>query len=109
MTNHGPYTGDSVITAYLLPLKLPTQAASKLKQKLWSFERASDVEVGASATLDFVVSAEALALADLASGDLVSVPGKYKLVFDSGNGVDMVALGLTITGTQRVVEPFPKA
>jgi hypothetical protein len=32
--------------AYLVPVELPTQAGSKLLQKLWSFERAADVAVG---------------------------------------------------------------
>ena len=47
MTNHGPYVGDMVVTAYLVPLRLPTQVGSKLKRKLWSFKRAADVAVGA--------------------------------------------------------------
>jgi hypothetical protein len=37
--------------AYLVPVELPTQAGSKLLQKLWSFERAADVAVGVRTTL----------------------------------------------------------
>lgn len=109
ITNHGPFTGDMVVTAYLVPLQIPTQAASKLIRKLWSFERAADVAVGASAVLQFMVSAEALTLFDLSTGDIVCAPGQYELVFDSGDGVTMVRLGLTITGAQQIIEPFPKA
>ena len=98
-----------VVTAYLVPLQIPTQAASKLIRKLWSFERAADVAVGASAVLQFMVSAEALTLFDLSTGDIVCAPGQYELVFDSGDGVTMVRLGLTITGAQQIIEPFPKA
>lgn len=103
------YVGDTVVTAYLVPLSLPTQVGSKLKQKLFDFARGSDVAVGATVELEFVVSAEALALYDLTTGDLVSAPGEYELVFDSGDGVKAATLGLTVTGTQAVVEPFPKA
>lgn len=84
------------------------QTGSKLKQKLWDFARGSDVAVGATAKLEFTVSAEALALADLATGDLVAAPGEYTLVFDSGDGVTVAMLGLSVTGKQVVIEPFPK-
>ena len=43
------------------------------------------------------------------AGDYVSAPGSYELRFDSGNGTPegAVKTGLTVTGAQKVIEPFP--
>ena len=89
-----------------MPKSLPTQQDSKLLQKLWSFKRGSDVAVGGIVTMPFAVTAEALALADLRTGDIVSAPGQYDLVFSDG-GSSNRTVGLTIEGTQQVLEPFP--
>jgi len=111
VTNGGPVAGDCVVLAYLVPQAMPTQKSSKLLQLLFDFGRVSDVPVGATRKLTFSVSADALKLADLASGDLVSAPGTYELRFDggSGSGAGVVSLLLTISGPQVVIEPFPKA
>ena len=106
MKNLGPMLGDCVVLAFLKPLDMPTQPGSKLIQKLWQFERLADIPVGASQHASFVVGAEALALADLATGDIVSVPGSFELAFRDGAGNE-ATIGLTIEGAQRVLEPFP--
>ena len=43
------------------------------------------------------------------AGDYVSAPGSYELRFDSGNGTPegAVKIDLTVTGAQKVIEPFP--
>ena len=48
-------------------------------------------------------------LAGSVAGDYVSAPGSYELRFDSGNGTPegAVKIGLTVTGAQKVIEPFP--
>lgn len=111
MTNQGPFVGDVVVAAFLIPQNLPTQKEIKLRQKLWGFERGSDVPVGSSVTFDFEVSASSLAIADLATGDYVSAPGEYRLRFEDGaGGPDHEQIvPLRITGEQQVIEPFPVA
>ena len=46
--NTGGIAGDVVLMAYIVPKSLPTQPGSKLLQKLWQFERLSDVAPGTS-------------------------------------------------------------
>jgi hypothetical protein len=98
-----------VVAAYLVPKSLPTQKGSKLLQKLWAFERASDIPVGSKATLSFEVSTKALALADLATGDYVSAPGEYELRFSHGDPEHERTVALTLAGAQQVIEAFPTA
>ena len=109
MTNTGPFVGDVVVAAYLVPKNLTTQKDIKLRQKLWGFERGSDIQVGGSVTFDFEVSASTLAIADLATGDYVSAPGDYELRFEDGAGGSEheQTMPLRITGEQQVIEPFP--
>jgi hypothetical protein len=107
VTNTGSMDGDIVLLVYLIPIHLPTQLGSKLLQKLWQFQRIADVAVGATASAQFTVDAEAISLTDLATGDLVSAPGTYKLVVKDGTSI--VTLDLEVCGDQTVLEPFPKA
>ena len=109
VTNHGPLVGDCVVLAFLVPKSLPTQKGLKLRQQLWQFERLSDVAVGDTAHAEFLVSAEALAIADLGSGDLVAAPGRYTLEFREGSASEPTSIELTVEGPQVVIEPFPSA
>lgn len=111
MTNTGPFVGDVVVTAYLIPKNLPTQKGIKLRQKLWGFERSADIRVGDSTTFSFEVSASSLAIADLETGDYVSAPGQYELRFEDGaNGAGHEqVIPVQIMGEQQVIEPFPVA
>jgi hypothetical protein len=106
VTNTGSMDGDIVLLVYLIPIHLPTQLGSKLLQKLWQFQRIADVAVGATASAQFTVDAEAISLTDLATGDLVSAPGTYKLVVKDGTSI--VTLDLEVCGDQTLLEPFPK-
>ena len=109
MTNKGPFVGDVVVAAFLVPKNLTTQKDIKLRQKLWGFERGSDIQVGGSATFDFEVSASSLAIEDVATGDYVSAPGDYELRFEDGAGGSEheQTMLLRISGEQQVIEPFP--
>lgn len=107
ISNDGPVAGDEVILAFLEPQKLPSQPGSRLLQKLWDFKRVSDVAVGTTTELPFVLTVESLALADIVTGDIVSAPGEYRVRFDDGSGHN-ASIPLTITGPQRVLEPFPQ-
>ena len=109
VTNHGPLVGDCVVLAFLVPKHLPTQKGLKLRQQLWQFERLSEVAVGETAHAEFLVSAEALAIADLGSGDLVAAPGTYALDFRDGSASEPTSIELTVQGPQVVIEPFPSA
>jgi hypothetical protein len=108
VTNTGKVHGDEVIQGYFLPdtasVKPSKQPAPLPKKQLFCFERVS-LAPGASTTVTCKAPAAAIALAD-ASGDLVSCPGKYTLLFTNGND-QKIAQDLTLTGTESVVEPFP--
>ena len=106
ITNNGPRVGDAVVLAFLVPKSLPTQPGSKMLQKLWQFSRAPDVAVGATVELSFAVGPEAVAINDLATGDIISAPGSYTLSFRDGSGAS-VDVGLEVTGKQHVIESFP--
>jgi hypothetical protein len=75
-----------------------------LKQ-LFCFERVT-LAPGASTTVTCKVPASALALAD-ATGDLVSCPGKYQLLFTNGNDAH-ITQDMQLTGAEVVIESFPK-
>ena len=106
ITNKGPLVGDAVILAFLVPKTLSTQPGSKMIQKLWQFSRVADVAVGATMEVSFAVDPEAVAITDLATGDIVSAPGSYTLSFRDGSGAS-VDVGLEVTGKQHVIESFP--
>ena len=105
--NTGTMAGDIVLLAYIIPQALPTQPGSKLIQKLWQFERLNDVAPGASAAATFAITAEAVSLTDLDTGDLISAPGKFALVVK--DGTTQLTFELNVQGKQRVLEPFPKS
>ena len=105
--NTGNVVGDCVVLAYLVPKSMPTQPGSKLLQVLFDFGRVEDIPPGGTHAIRIDVGADALKVADLATGDLVSAPGVYELRFD-GHGEAAVVVPLAITGPQTVIEPFPK-
>jgi len=104
--NTGHLTGDVVLLAYIIPKALPTQPGSKLLQKLWQFERLSDVASGKSASVTFAITPEAVSLTDLTTGDLVSAPGQFGLVIK--DGTTQLEVQLTVEGKQQILEAFPK-
>jgi hypothetical protein len=107
----GTARGDIVVMAFLLPVDVPSQTGSKLKQKLWAFERVADVLPGSTVPVTFAATADALALFDVNTGAIVSAPGKYQLKFTDGSGTPAgeCTVDLTITGPLHVLEPFPTA
>jgi hypothetical protein len=109
VTNHGPFVGDAIMLAFLVPVSLPTQPESKLIQRLFDFSRVADLAVGASATIEVKLGAEVLSLYDVATGDIVSVPGQYEVWLRKGGDGGDVKVKLVVEGTQRVIERFPNA
>ena len=75
-----------------------------LKQ-LFDYKRVKDVASGDSATIQFTVTANAFAETDEASGDRVSEPGAYELVFEDGSG-RAVQMAAAVGGRRVVLDPF---
>ena len=66
-----------------------------------------EVPGGSTATVPIGVSAEQFHTADVATGDLVVLPGRYMLDFTDGAGGNVTA-GITVSGDKVVVESFPR-
>lgn len=99
VANTGAVRGDTVITAFFSPTRLPAaEAASAVAYQLFDFQRVS-LGPAEAATLRFDASARALQLYDEA-GDGVSVRGEYELSF-CDQGVDQSGAGTRLTA--RVV------
>lgn len=107
VTNTGARTGDNVVQAYFVPQSTPSQPASKLIKQLFAYERVH-LAPGASAQLSFNVDSATLRFVDHTSGDTVSVPGSFDIIFTDGNG-QTLHNALTVTGAQVTVERFPGA
>ena len=76
-----------------------------LKQ-LFDFARVKAVPPGASATIEFEVSASAVAEVDEQSGDLVSAAASFTLLFDDGGG-QVVSLPAKVSGARTVLDKLP--
>ena len=107
LTNTGARAGDDVVQAYFAPQSTPSQPASKLIKQLFAYERVH-LAPGASAQLTFAVDSATLRLVDRASGDTVSAPGSFDIIFTDGNG-QTLHNAVTVTGAQVTVERFPGA
>jgi beta-glucosidase len=109
VTNTGASTtGDEVIFAWFAPVpgSLSAQPANRLIKQLFDFERVH-LGPGQSQTLDFTASSETLRLVDKATGDVVSTPGAFDIIFSNGVDNVVVATRVTVTGSEIVVTPFP--
>jgi hypothetical protein len=57
------------------------------------------------------VTAASLAEVDEKSGDLISEPGMFELLFDDGSGsgssIGVVSMAAAVGGVRVVLEPFP--
>jgi beta-D-xylosidase 4 len=105
LKNTGTVAGDDVLQAYFLPRSTPSQPASKLRRQLFGYQR---VHLGPaeSATVTFKVDTSTLRLSDRATGNLVSTPGQFDLLFT--NGADLqVGASVAVTGTEVLVAEFP--
>ena len=107
LTNTGARAGDDVVQAYFAPQSTPSQPASKLIKQLFAYERVH-LAPGASAQLTFAVDSATLRLVDRASGDTVSAPGSFDIIFTDGNG-QTLHNAVTVAGAQVTVERFPGA
>lgn len=107
VTNIGPLTGDVVLIALLVPVTLPLQPGHPLKQRMLNFTRVASLPAGASMEVYFELSPDSMSLVDLDTGDLVATPGTYTVVFDTGKMDYSTNMTVTMTGPQRVLEPFP--
>ena len=103
--NTGARTGDEVVQAYFLPQATPAQPKSKLRKQLFDYQRVH-LAPGEKATLSFTVTSETLRLSDRESGNLVSTPGTFDVLFT--NGVDqLVHNPVTVSGQEVTVAAFP--
>ena len=98
-------TGDEVVQAYYAPTSTPSQPLSKLRKQLFAYQRVH-LAPGESTTVDFVVNSATLRLTDKGTGNSVSTPGAFDLIFT--NGVDQtVRKTVTVTGAEVAVARFP--
>lgn len=105
VTNTGGRTGDEVVQAYFEPRDTPSQPASRLRRQLFGYERVH-LAPGASADVAFTVTSATLRLVDRATGDVVSTPGTFALLFTNGAGLD-ARVPATVAGAEVVVTAFP--
>ena len=103
--NTGGTPGDEVLQAYFLPRSTPSQPGSKLLKQLFAYTRVH-LDAGGSQDVHFSVDSSTFRMTDKLTGNLVSTPGVFDLLFT--NGVD-VAMGarVTLTGEQVTLETFP--
>ena len=106
VVNTGTVTGDEVVFGFFSPSALSAQPSNRLLTQLFAFERVH-LSPGESASVTFTVSVETLLLVDKASGDIVSTPGKYSILFTNGVENNVTAAVVTVTGPQTVCTPFP--
>jgi beta-D-xylosidase 4 len=107
VTNTGARTGDEVVQAYFAPQSTPAQPKSKLLKQLFAYQRVH-LAPGASADVAFTVDSKTLRLVDRDSGDSVSTPGAFDVIFT--NGVDeTLHNAVTVAGAEVVVSRFPGA
>jgi beta-D-xylosidase 4 len=105
VTNVGATAGDEVIQAYYLPVATPAQPASRLRKQLFEYKRLH-LAPGQSAEVVFTLDSATLRLSDKASGNLVSTPGQFDLLFT--NGVQLaVGASVSVAGAEVVVAEFP--
>ena len=105
VANTGAVAGDEVVQAFFKPRSTPAQPASKLKQQLFDYARVH-LAPGASADVAFTVNSATLRLVDRATGNSVSTPGAFDVVFTNGNGAS-VGGAVTVAGDEVVVRKFP--
>jgi len=105
VANTGARAGDEVVQAFFLPVATPAQPKSKLRKQLFDYQRVH-LAPGEKAALTFSVTSETLRLADRDTGDLVSTPGDFDVVFT--NGVDnSVHNAVEVSGQEVKVAAFP--
>ena len=95
---------SQVVTAYWVPNSDLNIAA---RIQLFDFQRVY-VQPGESNVVRFTLSSAQFRSADRSNGDLVVIPGLYKLKFTDG-GAGEVTASVTLAGNDRyVVEKFPR-
>ena len=106
VTNTGSRVGDEVVQAYFEPVATPSQPASRLRRQLFAYERVH-LAPGAVADVTIAVTSSTLRLVDKASGDVVSTPGDFSLLFTNGAGVNTPRVRATVRGDEVVAVAFP--
>ena len=116
VSNIGNLAGDAVLMAYFKVERSESQWAARRKdthgtlltplKQLFDFARVKAVPPGASAIIEFEVSASAVAEVDEQSGDLVSAAASFTLMFDDGGG-QVVSLPAKVSGARTVLDKFP--
>jgi beta-glucosidase len=107
--NTGSVAGDVVITAFFRFVDVASQKESKMLKQLFDFDRLTNVASGESRTVAFGVTPKALAVADIATGDIVVAAGRYALGFEDGGGAHPVEVAIKVTGPDVVLERFPSS
>ena len=90
---------------YIVPVSVPSQPQSRLIRQLVDYERVH-LTPGETATLTFSVSSASFRIVDKASGDVMSAPGSFTLLFTNGVSLNVTS-SVLITGTPVVAVPFP--
>lgn len=91
----------------MVPVSIPSQPASRLLRQLVDYERVH-LGPGETAVVTFTVSSETFRVVDKASGDVLSAPGAFRLLFTNGVAANVTSATVTISGAGPVVAiPFP--
>ena len=91
---------------YMVPVALPTQPASRLLRQLVDYERVH-LGPGEATTLTFSVTSATFRVVDADSGDILSVPGQFRLLFTNGVYANVTSALVTVSGGSVVAVPFP--
>merc|ERR1712196_99087 len=104
VTNYGDRSGKEVIQAYFVPEDVKMNGPMVLRQ-MFGFEKLH-LEPNEIKKVSFKVDIHTLGLVNT-DGDLLSVPGKYKLIFTNGFDINLERM-IVVDGAKAVVlEEFP--
>lgn len=90
----------------MVPVALPTQPTSRLLRQLVDYERVH-LAPGDATTLTFSVTSATFRIVDADSGDILSVPGQFRLLFTNGVNANVTSALVTVSGGSVVAVPFP--
>jgi hypothetical protein len=123
--NTGTLDGDVVLLAYFKADRSDAEWAARRRAQgvrnlggrelltprrtLYDYQRIKGVKAGGSKSVTFNVSAAAIAAYDEGSGDLVSEPGRYQLLWEDGSksAEGYWALSAKVVGEKKVLDRFP--
>ena len=90
----------------MVPLSVPSQPQNRLLRQLVDYERVH-LAPGETAVVTFSISSLTFRLVDKVSGDVLSAPGTFQLLFTNGVSANVSSADVTVAGSPVVAIPFP--